>query len=238
LTKMEKGQANFTLKGFLNDNLLITAAFDSYSAKAVVKSQAMKLLRPGKTVVLKWLRTGTGPAYTTVRLSYYRKKPLAKPIQAGFTVGRKYTVLRAPGEGGDNEPPLKLVPQTTFPRGQVVQVTVTMTITAPRHFVVLEDPLPAGLEPINRRFKTSTQAYQPKVGAGYFDSRWMQHVEIRKRRVLAFANYLRAGTYTFTYLARAAVPGRFRARATRAFEMYAPEVWGRSRPLSVRIVTK
>jgi uncharacterized protein YfaS (alpha-2-macroglobulin family) len=235
LAKMEKGKPNFTLKAFLNDNLLVTAAFNSYSAQAAVKQVAMKLLRPGRRVTLKWARTGTGPAYTTVRLTYFRKKPLDKAIRAGFSVDRRYTVVRAAGTGSDNEPPVKPVHQTAFTRGQVVQVTVTMVLTAPRYFVVLEDPLPAGLEPINRRFKTSTQAYQAKVSGSYFNSRWMNHVEIRKRRVLAFANYLRAGTYTFTYLARAAVPGRFRARATRAFEMYAPEVWGRARPLVVRI---
>jgi uncharacterized protein YfaS (alpha-2-macroglobulin family) len=235
LAKMEKGTPNFTLKGFLNDHLLTTAAFTSYSARAVVSQVAMKLLKPGRRVTLKWARTGTGPAYTTVRLAYYRKRPLAKPIRAGFGVDRRYTVVQAPGTGSDNEPPAKPVHRTAFARGQVVQVTVTLVLTAPRYFVVLEDPLPAGLEPINTRFKTSTQAYQAQVGSGYFQSRWMDHVEIRKRRVLAFADYLRAGTYTFTYLARAAVPGNFRARATRAFEMYSPEVWGRSRPLRVQI---
>ncbi len=235
LTKMEKGQPNFTLKGFLDGRLLMTAAFTSYTAKAVVSQVAMKLLKPGRRVTLKWARTGNGPAYTTVRLTYYRQRPLAKPIRAGFGVDRRYTVVRAPGTGSDNEPPVKPVHRTSFARGQVVQVTVTLVLTGPRYFVVLQDPLPAGLEPINTRFKTSTQAYQAKVSAGYYQNRWMDHVEIRKRRVLAFADYLRAGTYTFTYLARAAVPGVFRARATRAFEMYSPEVWGRSRPLKVRI---
>jgi uncharacterized protein YfaS (alpha-2-macroglobulin family) len=43
-----------------------------------------------------------------------------------------------------------------------------------------------------------------------------------------FATYLPRGTYEYTYQIRASLPGRFLVMPTTAYEMYFPEVWGRS----------
>jgi hypothetical protein len=43
-----------------------------------------------------------------------------------------------------------------------------------------------------------------------------------------FAQYLPRGTYEYTYLMRAGVPGQFLVMPTTAYEMYFPEVFGRS----------
>ena len=47
-------------------------------------------------------------------------------------------------------------------------------------------------------------------------------------RVAVFAAYLPRGTYEYTYLMRATTSGRFQAEPAVAYEMYFPEVWGRS----------
>ena len=47
-------------------------------------------------------------------------------------------------------------------------------------------------------------------------------------RAEAFATYLYGGTYEYTYIARATTPGEFVVPPTRAEEIYAPEVFGRS----------
>ena len=49
---------------------------------------------------------------------------------------------------------------------------------------------------------------------------------MRDDRVLVFADWLAQGKHTFTYLARATTYGRFELPATKAEEMYAPEVFG------------
>ena len=43
-----------------------------------------------------------------------------------------------------------------------------------------------------------------------------------------FASYLPRGTYHYTYLARATTPGTFQTLPALAYQMYAPEVFGRS----------
>jgi len=57
---------------------------------------------------------------------------------------------------------------------------------------------------------------------------WFSHTEMRDEKVVLFANYLPRGTYEYTYLMRASVPGEFLVIPTLAYQMYFPEVFGRS----------
>jgi uncharacterized protein YfaS (alpha-2-macroglobulin family) len=57
---------------------------------------------------------------------------------------------------------------------------------------------------------------------------WFTHSEIRDEKVALFADYLPRGTYEYTYLLRASVPGEYLTSPALAYEMYFPEVWGRS----------
>jgi uncharacterized protein YfaS (alpha-2-macroglobulin family) len=61
-------------------------------------------------------------------------------------------------------------------------------------------------------------------------------MEMHDNRVLLFADSLRAGIHTHRYLARAVTFGDFAFPGTKAEEMYAPEVFGRSSEHSVKIV--
>jgi uncharacterized protein YfaS (alpha-2-macroglobulin family) len=104
--------------------------------------------------------------------------------------------------------------------------------------MVLEDPLPAGTEAVDRSLKTTSvvsqapaledQAY--RRGWGYYGWGWwwFSHSEVRDEKVALFADYLPRGTYEYTYLIRASVPGEFLTMPALAYEMYFPEVWGRS----------
>jgi uncharacterized protein YfaS (alpha-2-macroglobulin family) len=51
---------------------------------------------------------------------------------------------------------------------------------------------------------------------------------MRDEKAVLFATYLPRGTYEYTYLVRASLPGEFQAIPTHAYEMYFPEVFGRS----------
>jgi hypothetical protein len=46
--------------------------------------------------------------------------------------------------------------------------------------------------------------------------------------VALFATELSAGTYEYTYQMRASLPGQFQVLPAVAYQMYFPEVWGRS----------
>jgi uncharacterized protein YfaS (alpha-2-macroglobulin family) len=62
------------------------------------------------------------------------------------------------------------------------------------------------------------------------------HIEMHDNRVLLFSDSLRAGIHTHRYLARALTPGQFTLPGTKAEEMYAPEIFGRSAEQVVKIV--
>ena len=58
---------------------------------------------------------------------------------------------------------------------------------------------------------------------------------MRDERVEAFASLLWDGVWDYTYVARATTPGIYVVPPPKAEEMYAPEVNGRSAPVTVQI---
>ncbi|HQJ10452.1 MAG TPA: hypothetical protein PLQ85_10880, partial [Anaerolineae bacterium] len=54
------------------------------------------------------------------------------------------------------------------------------------------------------------------------------YTEMRDEKVTLFATYLPRGTYEYTYIMRAGVAGEFRAMPAVAYQMYFPDVFGRS----------
>jgi uncharacterized protein YfaS (alpha-2-macroglobulin family) len=130
-----------------------------------------------------------------------------------------------------------------------VRVRLRITVPSTRHFVVVDDALPAGLEAVDLSLRTasampgpgaaSTQEPteqegregEPQWGFGRWDSGWwspFDYREIRDDRVVYSANVLWPGTYTATYVARATTPGTFVRPPAHAEEMYNPAVNGRS----------
>ena len=54
----------------------------------------------------------------------------------------------------------------------------------------------------------------------------LSHTEMRDARVAFYVDEMPAGSYEYTYLARATTPGRFLRPAASVEAMYAPEVSG------------
>ncbi len=140
-------------------------------------------------------------------------------------------------------------PITTIAEGELVRVRLRVTVPSERSFVVLDDPLPAGLEAIDLSLRTvggiggpgqtepADQAGQegevaaPRWSFGSWDSGWwspFDHRELRDDRVVYAARLLWGGSYTASYLARATTPGTFIRPQAHAEEMYNPAVFGRS----------
>ncbi len=107
--------------------------------------------------------------------------------------------------------------------------------------MVLDDPLPAGLEPVDLSLRTrrslpaggrchrrraaddaivAPRWYFGSLGLGLVEP--VRPQELRDDRVVYSATVLWPGTYTATYLARATTPGTFRHPQTHAEEMYNP----------------
>ncbi|MBM4273200.1 MAG: hypothetical protein FJ134_01885 [Deltaproteobacteria bacterium] len=122
--------------------------------------------------------------------------------------------------------------------GDLVKVRVLMDAGGKgQRYVVLDDPLPAGLVAINPALKTEERgpdrsgSDEDGNGAEYVTAEgafrfWANHVEIRDDRVLAFCDRIYSGTYVFEYFARAVCEGKFVWPAAKAAAMYAPTVNG------------
>jgi len=117
--------------------------------------------------------------------------------------------------------------------GDLVKVTVNLEIQGlARRYVVLDDPLPAGLIAVNTALKTEEPTtgdeeklydYATPEGLIRF---YPSHFEIREDRVLAFRDQVYPGAFRFDYYARAVCEGDFFMPPTQAAAMYNPGVQG------------
>jgi hypothetical protein len=171
-------------------------------------------------------QSGKGRLYYSVRMRYYQDAKSIQPLDQGITVAREYIAV----DTDTLTPTGELVTQAKL--GDVVQVRLTINAPEDIYHLAVEDMLPAGLEPLDTSLKTVSAAAQDPTleEAGNERPYWWywSQTEIHDNRVALFATDLRQGTYTYTYLARASTPGTFETLPTTAYQMYEPEVFGRS----------
>jgi uncharacterized protein YfaS (alpha-2-macroglobulin family) len=170
-------------------------------------------------------KTGKGRLYYTLRMRYYQDAAQVQALDQGIGVRREYIAV-----GTDTLSPTgQLVSGAKL--GDVVQVRLTLSVPEDVHYLAVEDMLPAGLEPIDTSLKTSSAAARGAEleRAGEQPYWWhFERTEIHNDRVALFATDLPKGSYTYTYLARATAAGTFKTLPATAYQMYAPEVFGRS----------
>jgi uncharacterized protein YfaS (alpha-2-macroglobulin family) len=173
---------------------------------------------------------GRGRLYYRVGLRYAPASLRMSPEEQGFSVTRSYESIAAPAD-------VRRAADGTWhvKAGADVRVRLTVVVPAERSDVAIDDPLPAGLEPVNLTFRTTasqrlSQALDERVRdtGDYWALFAFDHRELRDERMVAFAGRVSAGVYELTYLARATTPGTFLAQPTHAEEIYAPETFGRT----------
>lgn len=169
-------------------------------------------------------KDGAGRLYYRLGLDYAPESLDLDPLDRGFVVQRTYEAIDDPDDVWLDEDGVWHVKA-----GAEVRVRLTMTADSRRTHVALVDPLPAGLEILNPAL-AATEDVSPDVQAesSWWWWQWFQHQNLRDDRAEAFTNYLRAGTYDYSYVARATTPGTFVVPPTKAEEMYTPDTFGRS----------
>ena len=122
-------------------------------------------------------------------------------------------------------------PITEIKRGELVKVRLTVVVPSAVHYIVINDPLPAGMEALDASLATDTAVPSSYTAQDYKDRGWgwwyFSHIELRDEKVVLSADYLPAGTYVYTYLARASSEGTFNIIPPTASEFYFPDVGGR-----------
>ena len=159
-------------------------------------------------------QTGEGQLYYSADLRYYLPADQVQALDRGIVVARQYSPVDDAGqvEAGRYVDTARV--------GDVIKVKLTLIAPTDLYYVVVEDPLPAGFEGVDLSLKTtSVVGEQPTLrnltaeeeerwfrwyGWGWW---WFSHSEMRDEKVVLFAEYLPRGTYEYTYLMRAGVPG-------------------------------
>lgn len=166
---------------------------------------------------------GDGNLYYTAHLKAYLPVEQIKSLDQGIVISRSYYQL------DDVENPVSSAGQ-----GDLLLARLTIIVPSAVHYLVVDDPLPAGLEAVDQSLLTSPQTVEVPQTYSWEDVFWrgwgwwyFDHTQYRDEKVVLSASYLPAGTYIFTYLVRASTVGVFRTIPPTAQEFYFPEVYGR-----------
>lgn len=241
----EKATPAFVARVWLGDNY---AAEHTHRGRSIaIQHTLVPMDKLGGNPNITLQNDGTGRLYYRLGLQYAPSSLALDARDEGFVVDRIY-------EGVNNKTDVRRDADGTWhiKAGAMVRVKLTMVADTNHTNMALVDPLPAGLEalnpalassprapgqPTNAPGPTTTNPGQPITKAAIIDvnrggdytmGTWFDHQNLRNDRIEAFSAYLDGGTYTYSYVARATMLGQFTVAPTRAEEIYAPEVFGRS----------
>jgi len=182
--------------------------------------------RPNQLLVTRG--PGQGALFYTAHLTVYRPVEDIAATSRGMTVSREY--FHYDGACGSLEKPCEPAPSAHT--GDALLARLTVTVPSDEYYVVVEDPFPAGMEPIDGSLLTAPTGMPPEMlpqaQTDRVGWRWwvFTRAEMRDDRLVLFADHLPAGTYQYTYLLNAALAGEYRVLPTRAWAFYFPEVYG------------
>lgn len=222
-------EGKFTATLQANATEIGQAAFD---ATNILTKKEVSLpradLTPGAFNTLQIAKEGPGRLYYDLVMSYFWKTDKIEASDEGISIARTIT----PIQGSPKDPKT----------GGTYKVRLTITVPETRHFVAVESPHPAGFEGIDFALQTSQKYLEDQLNTSreerywWWDSSWVfSHKEFRDDQVFLFADTLSPGVYHYEYLVRATLPGTYRWRPARAYEMYFPEVFGNTESSIVTI---
>lgn len=253
----EAKSPDFDVDVFLGESKVMGAGFHERTVKAQSSHfSAQKLLDTGAGGSnLAFQVRGSGKLFYAARLRYSRKEMPTQPLDRGFTVRKVVRSLKPEGL----RDALRSIPKDSAAAadaGDLVLVDLVVVTSDPREQVVIDDPLPAGLEAVDAKLATSARSLDVVDAGGdgdeederaatpdakamgtAFGSAWY-HREIHDDRVLTFVEHMPAGMYHYRYLARATTPGKFVVPPTRAECMYEPETFGRTQAATFQVKPK
>lgn len=209
---VESQTPDFTAQVSLGDTTALTAQFQGRSTEEKTTSLPFSTVyNNGNETRVTFAKNGPGMLYYTLTQTYLPEE-YTTPVNAGFEVSRRITA-----EDGTEV--------QTLQAGKRYYVTLTVNTASARHFVVAEDFIPAGVEAVNTDLATSQMPVSDGPLAA--DSPFGRLARY-EGRVAAFADYLPAGTHTFTYMINAMTDGTFAYPSAWVSLMYEPAVFGRN----------
>ena len=233
--RYENKSPDFTVRALFDREVMGQTRFDDMRDEAKTFTRPIQKEDPGRTAGINLERDGRGRLYYAARLSYAPLGEDAKSVNAGIEIHREYNLLQ-------NNKWRLLKNPFRLERGDLVRVDLFLSLPAARNFVVVDDPVPGGLEPVNRDLANASTVdadqgiYKAAEGSWWFKqsnwfsygvSRWsFYHCELRHNAARFYSEYLPAGNYHLSYTAQVIAPGEFTVLPVFAEEMYDPDVYG------------
>ncbi|MBI4365792.1 MAG: Ig-like domain-containing protein [Deltaproteobacteria bacterium] len=199
---------------------------------------------------LELAKAGAGTLYYDMLLKYYLPPEQTPTREEGLVIAREYYALDDVQERR---------PLTQFTVGENYKGHITLVVPKALSYVVIEDLLPSGFEPIDMTLAISSRAAQQLAErgprqrhaadeewwAGHYDDVIVEedygmdwsfaHQEVRDDAILWSDRAVPPGVYHLRYPVRATTAGGFLAPGATAFEFYEPEVFGRSRTRMIEV---
>lgn len=240
---------DFEAKVVLGRKKLVEETFKGRTLKVRRAKVPMQKLF-GERGILGFIKEGKGRLHYTAKLRYARAELPKSGWDEGFFVTRSYEAIpegagsfaalrgkQGKAQTGKGAGGVQKGSNVKVAAGDLVRVKLRIVVPQQMHYVVVDDPLPAGLEAVNFNLMTASRASGRFASGGGYKSRYgrsgwwttpFTHRETRDDRVQLFADSLAPGVYTYVYLARATTIGSFVAPPTFVEQMYEPETFGRT----------
>lgn len=234
--KYESVYPNFKADFIMQGKTILSETFTSRTDKSVLEYfplEDFESLESSNIDSINSMATinkeGAGRLYYGVRLNYAPRK-LAQNRDAGIKVERYYETKN--GRKID-------LSKESFVQGEEYIVVVKVTAPFERRFVVVDTPIAAGMRILNATFETESSSVRDITGTqgrncwGTFN-----YTENYIDKMILFADVLNKGEHIYKYVVRAATPGEYLLPATKAEEMYNPDIFGYDGQYNITIKSK
>lgn len=222
--RYESATPAFTLEALLEGQRFATAKFASPREAAVTAQQPISAEQIGKRRALEIRHAGEGRGYWAATLRYVQADAQATAANAGLSLRRHYAVKRD-GEWQALNSPM------TIARGELLRVELVLNTPVRRSFLVVDDPVPGGLEPVNPDLAVASGlAAEEAAPPGSASPYPFYHRELRFEAARWFADEVEAGTHRLYWVGQAVATGEFAVQAPHAEAMYDPDIYGNDVP--------
>lgn len=175
-------------------------------------------LPAGGEHALQVMASGQGRAWQSTVLRYAEPAD-APPVSAGLGLSRRYAVRRDGRWQPLEEQPLRLT------RGELLKVELELEVPAWMTYVVVDDPVAGGIEPLNPDLATTAGVDLDALGADGAYPWPFYHRELRFDAVRHYAEEVSQGRHRLVWVGQAVAAGEFAIDRPHAEQMYDPDVY-------------
>jgi hypothetical protein len=221
--------APITADVFVNGARVGSHSFDATSLAASDPVLIESPAAPGANAV-RIVKQGAGTLYYDALVRYHDKPAAAERTGSRrLALARTYSALSTVERNGRIVYRERVFDGTARP-GDLILVRLTAAGSSDWRYLMLEDPIPAGTEPVERE-----DLYELENRRSWWSG---SQREFRDDRTVFFLSDLSKGRYDLTYLLKVTTPGVFSAMPAHISPMYVPDVSASSEVLTVTVVSE